>query len=194
MRYSEILREMTYALNCAKCFFCEQNFTQRKQNVAFRSAKIAQKFCERKPYLHDYLLWWSLEICTAVWRFEQLFGDLHKETGGLETSFSRSFTVYSSCLSIYLSISPIYLYIYPGYICISLSIPAIYISIWALYLSIHPGYIYLYLSIYIYINVSIYFGYIYVYKYISRLSCPSIYLYIFSICLISIHPIHLLSI
>ena len=52
MRYSEIVREMTFALNCTKCCFSRKKF-------AFRSAKIAQKFCERKSYkcqhwLHYY--------------------------------------------------------------------------------------------------------------------------------------------
>ena len=44
-RNGAILREMTFANDCANCCF----FAQRKKNFAFRSAKIAQKFCEWKP-------------------------------------------------------------------------------------------------------------------------------------------------
>ena len=36
---------MTFANDCANCSF----FAQRKKNFAFRSEKIAQKFCDWKP-------------------------------------------------------------------------------------------------------------------------------------------------
>ena len=45
-----ILREMTFANDCANCCFSRKTDAQRKKNFAFRSAKIAQKFCEWKPY------------------------------------------------------------------------------------------------------------------------------------------------
>ena len=48
-RNRAILREMTFANDCANCCF----FAQRKKKFAFRSAKIAQKFCEWKPYVHS---------------------------------------------------------------------------------------------------------------------------------------------
>ena len=47
MRYSKILREMTFAQNAV---FSRKKFMQRKQIFTFLSARIAQLFCKRKPY------------------------------------------------------------------------------------------------------------------------------------------------
>jgi len=35
--------------------FSRKTDAQRKKNFAFRSAKIAQKFCEWKPYVYQIL-------------------------------------------------------------------------------------------------------------------------------------------
>ena len=48
-RNRAILREMTFANDFANCCFSRKTDAQRKKNFAFRSAKIAQKFCEWKP-------------------------------------------------------------------------------------------------------------------------------------------------
>ena len=43
---------MTFANDCANCCF----FRAKKEKFAFRYAKIAQKFCEWKPYEEDIVV------------------------------------------------------------------------------------------------------------------------------------------
>ena len=56
-RNREILRELTFANICAICFFSAQRCYTAKDIfcVSFRK-KIAQKFCEWKPYLWSHIL------------------------------------------------------------------------------------------------------------------------------------------
>ena len=43
---------MTFENDCANCcFYARKTDAKRKKNFAFRSAKIALKFCEWKPYV-----------------------------------------------------------------------------------------------------------------------------------------------
>ena len=49
-RNRAILREMTFANDCANCCFFAQNWCAKKEKFCVSFCKIAQKFCEWKPY------------------------------------------------------------------------------------------------------------------------------------------------
>ena len=49
-RNRAILREMTFANDCANCCLFAQNWCAKKEKFSVSFRKNSQKFCERKPY------------------------------------------------------------------------------------------------------------------------------------------------